>query len=81
MMQLFRSLADAGKTLVCITHNLAHVEENCHLVAILTVGGHLAFLGSPAEALTYFRISKLSDIYTRLADLSSRSMGNALSQI
>ena len=66
MMRLFRGLADAGKTLVCITHNLAHVEECCHLVAVLTVGGRLAFLGSPAEALAYFRISKLSDIYTEL---------------
>lgn len=66
MMQLFRNLAEAGKTLVCITHNLAHVEENCHLVAVLTDGGQLAFLGSPAEALSYFRIAKLADIYTEL---------------
>ncbi len=66
MMRLFRGLADGGKTLVCITHNLAHVEENCHLVAILTKGGRLAFLGSPQESLDYFRIDRLSDIYTEL---------------
>ena len=67
MMRLFRSLADGGKTLVCITHNLAHVEDNCHLVAVLTVGGKLAFFGSPPEAKSYFGINRLADIYTQLA--------------
>ena len=50
-MDLFRSLADAGKTVVCITHSLANVERTCHLVVILTPGGKLAFVGTPAEAL------------------------------
>ena len=66
MMQLFRTLADNGKTLICVTHNLAHVEENCHLVAILTVGGRLAFFGTPLEALKYFHARKLADIYSEL---------------
>lgn len=66
MMRLFRELADAGKTLVCITHNLAHVEANCHLVAILTVGGKLAFYGSPTEAKAYFRLERLAEIYAEL---------------
>lgn len=39
MMELFRQVADSGKTVVCITHNLANVEANCHLVVILTEGG------------------------------------------
>ncbi len=66
MMRLFRGLADRGKTLVCITHNLSNIEENCHLIAVLTVGGQLAFLGSPADAKTYFRVNKLADIYLAL---------------
>ena len=44
-------VADAGKTVVCITHSLANVEATCHLVVILTEGGRLAFVGTPAEAL------------------------------
>jgi ABC-type multidrug transport system ATPase subunit len=68
MMDLFRSLADAGKTVVCITHSLANVERTCHLVLILAPGGKLAFLGKPAEALHYFRIDRLGDVYDRLAD-------------
>ena len=68
MMNLFRSLADAGKTVVCITHSLANVERTCHLVVILTAGGKLAFVGKPAEALEYFGIERLGDVYERLAE-------------
>jgi ABC-type multidrug transport system ATPase subunit/pSer/pThr/pTyr-binding forkhead associated (FHA) protein len=68
MMNLFRSVADAGKTVVCITHSLANVERTCHLVVILTPGGRLAFVGKPAEALEYFGIQRLGDVYERLAE-------------
>jgi ABC-type multidrug transport system ATPase subunit/pSer/pThr/pTyr-binding forkhead associated (FHA) protein len=68
MMDLFRSVADTGKTVVCITHSLANVERTCHLVVILTAGGRLAFVGKPAEALEYFGIGRLGDVYERLAE-------------
>jgi ABC-type multidrug transport system ATPase subunit/pSer/pThr/pTyr-binding forkhead associated (FHA) protein len=71
MMDLFRSVADTGKTVVCITHSLANVERTCHLVVILTAGGRLAFVGKPAEALTYFGIQRLGDVYERLAEQSA----------
>jgi ABC-type multidrug transport system ATPase subunit/pSer/pThr/pTyr-binding forkhead associated (FHA) protein len=63
MMELFRQLAEGGKTVVCITHSLANVEATCHLVVILTEGGRLAFVGTPAEARTYFAIDRLGDVY------------------
>jgi ABC transport system ATP-binding/permease protein len=68
VMNLFRSLADAGKTVVCITHSLANVERTCHLVVILTPGGKLAFVGKPADALEYFDIERLGDVYERLGE-------------
>ena len=67
LMQLFKSLSEGGKTIVCITHSLGQIEATCHLVCILTEGGKLAFLGSPAEALIYFKIPKLGDIYQILS--------------
>jgi ABC-type multidrug transport system ATPase subunit len=67
MMKLFRQIADSGKTVVCITHSLANVDRYCDLVVVLTVGGKLAFLGSPQEALQYFRIERLGDVYDCLA--------------
>ena len=67
VMELFRQVADGGKTVVCITHNLANVEATCHLVVILTEGGLLAFIGTPDEAKAYFAIARLGDVYRTLA--------------
>jgi ABC-type multidrug transport system ATPase subunit len=68
MMELFRQVADGGKTVVCITHSLANVEATCHLVVLLTEGGRLAFVGTPEEARTYFGIARLGDVYRKLAE-------------
>lgn len=68
MMELFRQVADSGKTVVCITHSLANVEAACNLVAILTEGGRLAFVGTPAEARRYFGIDRLGEVYRKLAE-------------
>ncbi len=67
VMELFRLVAEGGKTVVCITHNLANVEATCGLVVILTAGGKLAFVGSPDEAKDYFRIPRLGEVYGKLA--------------
>lgn len=66
MMALFRQLADKGKTVVCITHSLANVEESCNLLIVLGAGGRVAFVGTPKEALSYFHISRLGDIYDKI---------------
>lgn len=68
MMNLFRELADVGKTVVCITHSLANVERTCHLVVVLTPGGKLAFVGTPPEALSYFGIDRLGDVYEKIGE-------------
>ena len=66
MMQLFRRMAADGKTIVCVTHSVTYVEENCDLIVVLARGGVLAFAGSPKDALEYFKISRLGDVYQRL---------------
>ena len=68
MMTLFRRLADEGRTVVCITHNLENVCL-CDLVAVL-VGGRLAFYGPPADLLAYFKVKKLTDVYECLHSAS-----------
>ncbi len=77
MMQLFRSLADAGKTVVCVTHSLAHVEASCTLVVILTAGGKLAFVGPPADAARYFGVPKLGDVYAKLEERKAEEWQSA----
>jgi hypothetical protein len=66
MMELFREVADSGKTVICITHSLANVEATCHLVVILTEGGRLAFVGTPEQAREYFGVPRLGDVYRML---------------
>ncbi len=66
MMKLFRSLADQGKSLLCITHNVDNVDS-CHLLVVL-VRGKLVFFGPPAEARSYFRVARISEIYDRLTE-------------
>jgi len=72
VMELFRQVADGGKTVVCVTHSLANVEATCHLVVILTQGGRLAFVGTPDEAKEYFGIRRLGDVYARLGEQKPR---------
>jgi ABC-type multidrug transport system ATPase subunit/pSer/pThr/pTyr-binding forkhead associated (FHA) protein len=66
MMSLFRTIAENGKTVICITHSLANVESNCHKLVILTEGGFLAFVGTPKDACSYFGITRLGEIYAKL---------------
>jgi ABC-type multidrug transport system ATPase subunit len=61
MMSLFRRLADSGRTVVCITHNLENVSL-CDLVLLLA-GGRLAYFGPPSGLLTHFGLERLSQVY------------------
>jgi energy-coupling factor transporter ATP-binding protein EcfA2 len=76
VMELFRQVAEGGKTVVCITHSLANVEATCHLVVILTEGGRLAFFGTPDEAKAYFQIARLGDVYRQLAQKTPEEWHN-----
>ena len=66
MMELFRDLADKGRSVVCITHNTLNIERNAHLVVVLTAGGRLACIGAPTEVCRYFEIARLGDVYAAL---------------
>jgi ABC-type multidrug transport system ATPase subunit len=66
MMRLFRGLADEGKSIVCITHNIDNVDR-CHLAAVL-VRGRLVYFGPPSEAPNYFGVSRLGEVYDRLGE-------------
>ncbi len=70
MMELFRRLADQGQTVICITHNLNHVEGSCHQLAVLAEGGRLAYYGPPEGALAYFQVPHLAAIHGKLRERS-----------
>jgi ABC transport system ATP-binding/permease protein len=65
MMRLLRRLADQGRTIVLITHATKNVML-CDLVVFLAKGGRIAFVGPPAEALTYFGVQDFDEIYLKI---------------
>src|SRR5205807_4706602 len=71
MMRLFRQLADEGKSVICITHNVDNVYR-CNLVLLLC-RGKLVYFGPPQEAPPYFGVNRLGDVYDRLSEKDPES--------
>ena len=67
LMQLMRRMADAGRTILLITHATKNVLL-ADKVVFLARGGYLAWFGPPEEALTYF------DRYRSASDRTSSEM-------
>ena len=66
LLRLLRGLADDGSTVVFTTHSVQDLAL-CDRVVFLARDGHLAFVGSVAEALDYFDVERIEEIYERLA--------------
>jgi ABC-type multidrug transport system ATPase subunit len=67
LMRTLRKLADDGTTVIITTHNPADADR-CDKVAVLAVGGRLAFFGTPAQAREHFDTATLDEIYECLDD-------------
>ena len=70
MMHLFANLAADQKTVICVTHTLENIDV-CHQVVLLHKG-KLVYYGPPQEAVAYFGVQRLSDVY----ELLESSLGN-----
>lgn len=66
VMRLLRRLTDRGVTTVVTTHEPASIDM-CDRVVFLAPNGHLAFIGTPAEARRHFGVTDLAQVYERLA--------------
>lgn len=80
IMSMLRRLADTGRTIICVTHNLGHVEDYAHQVVVMANGGHLAFVGPPGDAKEYFSVPKLGAVYTRLAERNGLEWARAFTE-
>ena len=67
MMDLLRGLANQGRTVLLITHATQNIHL-CDKVLFLARGGRIAFYGAPDEALTYFGVQHIEQIYDLLQD-------------
>lgn len=62
VMSKLRDLADDGRTVVVVTHSTLNLHV-CDLLLVLAEGGHLAYLGKPEDALTYFSVRSYSEMF------------------
>jgi ABC-type multidrug transport system ATPase subunit len=69
LMVTLRRLADAGKTIVLITHATQNIRM-CDHIAFL-VAGELAWFGPPSQALEFFAVDDFADIYAATDDPGS----------
>ncbi len=67
LLRVLRTLADGGATVVFTTHAVQDLAR-CDRVIFLARDGHLAFHGAPAEAMSYFKVERVEEIYERLAE-------------
>ena len=65
VMTKLRDLADDGRTVVVVTHSTLNLHV-CDLLLVLAEGGHLAYLGKPEDALTYFEARSYSEMFHTL---------------
>jgi ABC-type multidrug transport system ATPase subunit len=66
LLRVLRALAAAGATVTFTTHAVQDLAA-CDRVVFLAAGGHLAFVGTIAEARRYFEVEGLEGVYERLA--------------
>ena len=66
LVRVLRGLATAGSTVVFTTHAVQDLGY-CDRIIFLAAGGRLAFHGTIPEALAYFGVEKLEEVYERLA--------------
>jgi ABC-type multidrug transport system ATPase subunit len=81
MMYTLRYLADAGRTVVLVTHATANITQ-CDLVAFMAEG-KLVYYGPPAGALQLFGVASgdFADIYTKLQGRAGDAAAMAHSEL
>ncbi len=65
LMQLLRDLADAGRTVVVVTHSVQSLSL-CHRVLVLAPGGRTAFYGPPEEITRHFGCEDVAEVFSIL---------------
>ncbi len=65
MMYTMRQLADAGRTIILVTHATANIDQCTHVAFM--ADGRLVYFGPPREALAFFGAKDFADAYTRLS--------------
>lgn len=67
LMQSLREMANGGKTVILVTHSTLQLKM-CDKIVFMGKGGNLCFCGSYDEALAFFGVSDIVDVYNMITD-------------
>ncbi len=65
LMHTLKNMTSDGKTVILVTHNTLNLHL-CDKIIFLGRGGNLCFFGPPNEALAFFGVESLVDVYSML---------------
>ena len=69
LMESLRGMADKGKTIILVTHSTLQLKM-CDKIVFMGNGGNLCFFGSYNDALEFFGVSDIIDVYDLLNEQS-----------
>ncbi|MET9488716.1 FHA domain-containing protein [Nocardia sp. NPDC006630] len=75
VMTMLRELADAGRTVIVVTHSVACLDM-CDQVLLLAPGGKTAFCGHPGSVRDFLGTSDWAEIFSRVASDPDRAFAN-----
>lgn len=67
LMNSLRRMANSGKTIMLVTHSTLQLKL-CDKIVFMGKGGNLCFCGSYDDALSFFGVSDIIDIYNLISD-------------
>ncbi|MCR4740015.1 MAG: ATP-binding cassette domain-containing protein [Lachnospiraceae bacterium] len=67
LMTSLREMADGGKTVILVTHSTLQLKM-CDKIVFMGKGGNLCFFGPHDEALDFFGVSDVVDVYGMITD-------------
>lgn len=67
LMCSLREMADSGRTVILVTHSTLQLHQ-CDKIVFMGKGGNLCFFGSLDEALEFFGVSDVVDVYNMITD-------------
>ena len=65
LMQSLRAMANNGKTVILVTHSTLQLQM-CDKVVFMGAGGNLCFCGTHDEALKFFGVESVVDVYNMI---------------
>lgn len=69
IVSLIRQLADGGRIVFLVTHDVSpQILSMIDHLMVLAPGGRLAWFGPPEQALRWFDVAHVGDVFSRLAE-------------